>query len=556
MNNRGTLLLILALLMCSSVYAVQVEVNSISGIDDGTSPFQTLAAAIEALRVDPSAEDNEIVITDNGPHYLDETLTIDVQVKITAASGISPVIVGPFSSASDMITDPFLYVTVSENGGNFAIKITPISYTTVELTGLTIIPMIDETWKQQPRQTAILYGSVDYIGHQDAAGAKLILDHCTITSNNGKDQPSSNTGIGVPLATDTMFGAAGVELGASGYSGLDPENNFQDLTGFDLEAYDVTIENCLINHCWIYGIGISAEKVTIRDTDILYNGMRGIQNIHYENEFWQSILITGSEGDPARIQGNGYVFAADGSKPGTQAFVTGTAIRMFGNQVIDFAWLDIVDNYDNVPIDISSDNSTNGANIRSMDHVLVANNGGSSLFTSRSDGPTFSTGLAGIPLTISNCTFIGSKGSSPSTGSKSGSIFFYAGSAPVTLSNSIFGGGHYTGIVLGAEDLSGGTASAPEDYTAGQITLNHCALIEEGTFTLGATTALGKGRTADEIILNKITTQDPQFVSTDSTAENSFVVTNSAYQNAGSDGGYLTGARPQPSTSIHEWSLY
>lgn len=547
--------LVLLGLLSIPVFAAKVEVNSKTGTDGGSSPFQTLAAAIDALRADPAAE-NEILITDDGPHFLDETLKIDVQVKIAAASGIQPIIVAPFSEASSIITDPFLYVQITDGGGVSAISITPVPYTTVELDGLTIIPLADENLKQQPRQTAIIYSGVDFIGHQAAAGAKFIMKDCIITSNNGHNVPSSNTGIGAPLSTDTVFGGAGLELGASGFSALDPENGFQEFTGADLEAYDILVEDCLINHCWVYGINISAEKVTIKNTDIMYNGMRGIQNIHFENDFWQSVLIAGSPEKPAKIRGNGYVFAADGSKPGTQAFCTGTAIRMFGNQVIDFAWLDIVDNFDNVPIDISSDNSTNGANIRSMDHVLIANNGGSSLITTRSDGPTFATGLAGIPLTISNCTFIGTKGSAPSTGSKSGSILFYAGTAPVTISNSILGGNKYTGIVLGAEDLSGGTAAAPADITQGNVTVEYSALIGDGPFKLGAQSALGSGRKADEIILKNVIAADPQFAAVESTSANSFVATNSAFKTAGPNGVYLTGARPAPSTSVSNWPLY
>lgn len=556
MKKKFGFWLFIIFLLSAPAFAAKVEVNTKTGNENGPSPFKTLAAAVDALRADPSAEDNEITITDEGPHYLDETLKIDVQVKIHGASGVAPILVGPFGTANDIITDPFLYVTVSESGGTFAIIVSPISYTTVELDGLTIIPLADENLKQQPRQSAILYGEVDYIGHQKAAGAKFVLKNCTITSNNGKDKPSSNTGKGSPLSTDTVFGAAGVELGASGYPGLDPANNYQALTGDNLEACDVLIENCLINHCWIYGIGIAAEKVTVKNTDIMYNGMRGVQNIHFENEFWQSILITGSSDKPAKIKGNGYVFAADGAKPGTQAFCTGTAIRMFGNQVIDFAWLDIVDNYNNVPIDISSDNSTNGANIRSMDHVLLANNGGASLFTTRSDGPTFSTGLARIPLAITNCTFVGNKGNAPSTGGKSGSLFFYAGSAPVTIADSILGGGKYAGIVLGAEDLSGGTAEAPADVTQGNVTVSNSALIGEGAFALGAQSALGKGRTASEIILNQVITTDPQFASTESEGTNSYMVMNSAYKMAGSNSAFLAGARPAPSTSVAEWPLY
>ena len=537
--------------------AAKVEVNSKTGDDNTGTPYQTIEAAIDALRGDPMAEDNEILIMDIGPHYLSTTVKVDVQVKILAGVGVKPIIVAPPATATEIIEDPFLYVTVSEKNGNFAFQIFPPSYSTVEFNGLTFIPLREETLKQQPRQSAVLLGDVDYTGSQKIAGVKFSMRNCVITSNDGNDSPSPNTGIGVPLPTDTVFGGGGLELGASGYPGLDPQNNYQPLTGDKLEAYDVLVENCLITHCWVYGINISSEKVTVKDTDIMYNGMRGIQNIHFQNDGWQSILITGSPGHPAVLKGNGYIFAADGKNPGNAAFTTGTAIRMFGNQVIDFAWLDIVENFDNVPIDISSDNDTNGANIRSMDHVLIANNGGSALITSRSDGPTFSTGLAHIPLAISNCTFIGNKGAAPSTGQKNGSIFFYAGSAPVLFTNCILGGGKYTGIVLGAGDTTGG-ASAPDlpsDIKQAGITVSNCAFIGEGFYKLGSQSAAGKGRKADEIKFSQIITADPQFASIIPTESNAYMVTNSAYQKAGPSGSFLSGAR-NVSTPVADWSLF
>lgn len=555
MPKRLGWIMLVAVGFTLSAYGAQVEVNSVTGKEDGTSPFKYLADAVEFLRGDPFAEDNTITITNDGPHFLDETLKIDVQVKIQAAPGVKPVIVGFFSQAADMILDPFLYVQISDGGGNFLIQIVPQEYSTVELDGLTIIPMADETEHQQFRQTAVIFGSVDYFGNKSTPGAKLIIRNCTITSNDGQNRPSPVTGTAAPLPTDTVFGGAGLELGASGFSALD--DNLEPVPDADLEAYNVLVENCLITHCWIYGINIAAEKVVIKDTDILYNGMRGIQNIHGENDAWQSIRITGSPGDPAVFKGNGYVFAADGLFPGFQPFITGTAMRMFGNQVIDFAWLDIVENHDNVPLDISSDNDTRGANIRSLDHVLIANNKGSSLFTTRDGGPTFTTGLAHIPLTISNCTFIGTGQSTPSTGGKSGSIFFYAGVAPVTITNSILGGPNYTGIVLGAEDQSGGDSGIPENITPAGVTIEYSALVDEGPFALGAKTALGARRTAGEIIQTHVIGADPQFASTASSGPDSFVVRNPAYQNAGPGGTFLTGARPPvPPTAVQEWSLY
>ncbi|MFB3786605.1 MAG: hypothetical protein ACE15F_09560 [bacterium] len=553
-KRSGWVVLLLAC-MTLSTYGAKIEVNSVTGKEDGTSPFKTLAGAVEFLRADPMAADNEILIKDNGPHFLEETLKVDVQVKIHAAPGIQPVIVGFFSEAPDKILDPFLYVQISDGGGNFLINIVPQPYSTVELDGLTIIPEADNTYHQQYRQTAIVFHGVDYYGNQSVAGAKLIVRNCTVTSNDGQNHPSPVTGSAPPLAADTQFGGAALELGASGFSALD--ENLNPIPDADLEAYNVLVENCLFTQCWVYGINIAAEKVVIKDTNILYNGMRGIQNIHGEGEAWQSILITGSPDKPAVIKGNGYVFAADGTNPNSvQAFNTGTAIRMFGNQVIDFAWLDIVENHDNVPIDLSSDNDTKGANIRSMDHVLIANNKGGSLFTTRDGGPTFATGLAHIPLTISNCTFIGTGDSTPSTGGKSGSIFFYAGVAPVTITNSILGGPNYTGVVLGAEDQSGGDSGIPENIAPAGVKIENSALVGEGPLALGAKTALGAGRTADEITQSNVIAADPQFTSTASSGAGSFVVQNPAYQTAGPNGAFLTGARPVTPTAVHEWSVY
>jgi len=102
MGKRLGFWLILFGLLSVPAFAANVEVNSKTGTDHGASPFKTLAAAIDALRADAVAE-NEILITDEGPHYLEETLKIDVQVKISAASGVKPIIVGPFSSASDIL---------------------------------------------------------------------------------------------------------------------------------------------------------------------------------------------------------------------------------------------------------------------------------------------------------------------------------------------------------------------------------------------------------------------------------------------------------------------
>ena len=161
-----------------------------------------------------------------------------------------------------------------------------------------------------------------------------------------------------PLATDNS--EARRWNWGPGISALDENLNL--IPDADLEAYNV-VENCLFTQCWVYG-STSRRKV-VKGYEYPVQRHAGIQ-IHGEGEAWQSILIT-TPGKPAVIKGNGYVFAADGTNPNSvQPFNTGTAIRMFGNQVIDFAWLDIVENHDNVPIDLSSDNDTKGANIRSL----------------------------------------------------------------------------------------------------------------------------------------------------------------------------------------------
>jgi len=239
-----TLLLVAGLLPCGS-FAITVQVDPVAGTDNGSSPFQTIGAALTAV-AGADAGDDVVNVRSNGVNGLSAAITINV----AAADGNLTIQLDPGDTGSAVVRlaasgGPLL--TINVDGGQ-----------TLDVSGLSFIGGTG---------TGALGGDGSQIFNSNSGGgiATINFTDCVFAANDGTDNP-------VPYAVSAST------VGTASFPGDDWLDYFADTAG--------TLTNVKISHCADEGLivrgsqnlGETGANVTLTgDSVISYCGGRAIQ---------------------------------------------------------------------------------------------------------------------------------------------------------------------------------------------------------------------------------------------------------------------------------------
>lgn len=349
-------LLLIPLLFCPGiVFALEVVVDPVSGVDDGTSPFKTIPAALTALAGADSADD-VVNLLDNGLHALTAQLTIGT----TTADGNLTMRSSPANSTAPIVRLPGV--------GAPQISIRSQGSTTVSLEGIVLIGAAG---------SGAVGGDGIQVTRSNTTGvATCNITDCTFAANNGSDVPLDFT------ASLTTAGAS--------YPGDDWIDYFPDTQG--------TLVNVAISHAADEGViirgttsGLGAVVTMTGRSLVSHCGGRAFQSAFggSDDATVPTVNLLGTLTERIRVFGN-----VETSPEPTVTWFNGR---------ITMEYVDVVNNED-IGIMVGTD----AVDDFSMNFCRVAGNGNGSLVH---EGILFLYATGDLQsATVTNCTFHDQKG--------------------------------------------------------------------------------------------------------------------------------------------------
>ncbi|GAB4313679.1 MAG: hypothetical protein Kow0059_04980 [Candidatus Sumerlaeia bacterium] len=319
----------LTLSLAAGAFALTVQVDPVSGVDNGFSPFQTIPAALAAIAGADAGPDT-VNLRTNGVH----TLSAQLVVNAAAADGDLTIQVDPGDSGSAVIRLP--------GTAGFQIVFSPDGGQTINVSGVSIIGGTG---------TGAVGGDGIQVARAAGAGiATVNFTDCVFAANDGTDNP-----VPYNVNSRTVTGAS--------WPGDDYIDYFENTAG--------TLTNVKISHTADEGIivrgsqsvgNVGADVTITGDSAITYCGGRAVQ-LPFQADPSDTPLKFNMIGSPAeriRIFGN----VVDNPEP-TVTFFNGD---------VTLQYVDIVGNNDvGIRVDTDTCDSLN------IECTRVAENNGTQI---------------------------------------------------------------------------------------------------------------------------------------------------------------------------------
>jgi len=334
--------------------AVTVQVDPVSGTDDGNSPFLTIPAALTSI-VGADANPDIVNLRTNGVHALSAQLVVDVD----SADGDLTIQTDPGDTGSAIIRLP--------GAGAPQISLNADGDRTLLLSGLTVIGASG---------TGAVGGDGIQIFNSDTASgsATINITDCVFAANDGSDQPVPYDQQANPTTES--------------FPGDDWIDYFEDTQG---TMTNVKISEAGDEGLIIRGGGTNGANVTVTgDSVISFCGGRAVQSAF------------GGSGTPDIPVGNFEGSASERIRIFGNSHTSAEPVITCYNGNMSFKYVDVVDNND-----LAFRVDTDTVDSFSMECCRVANNGLSAADPNQGGESIYFLWVTGdlLAATISKCTF-------------------------------------------------------------------------------------------------------------------------------------------------------